>query len=127
MTELVFENVFTPMEPAEIVALLSSLVFQQKNTSTPRLTPQLEEGAETMKKAAAFVARTQVNPPVIARAPHADHSSPCSHWRWSRSSVGWTHRWKSMCETSASVWSRSSTNGHAGPRLQRLQVRASEP
>jgi len=75
ITELVFENVFTPMEPAEIVALLSSLVFQQKNTTTPRLTPRLEAGVETMKQAAAFVARTQVCACTRLRA----HALACMH------------------------------------------------
>lgn len=30
LTELVFDNVFTPLQPCEIVALLSCVVFQQR-------------------------------------------------------------------------------------------------
>ena len=41
ITELVFHNVLTELQPAEIAALLSCLVFQQKNASSPQLTPVL--------------------------------------------------------------------------------------
>lgn len=43
ITELVFHNVLTELQPAEIAALLSCLVFQQKNASEPHLTPVLEK------------------------------------------------------------------------------------
>ena len=43
ITELVFHNVLTELEPAEIAALLSCLVFQDKTTSEPQLTPVLEK------------------------------------------------------------------------------------
>jgi superfamily II RNA helicase len=43
ITELVFHNVLTELEPAEIAALLSCLVFQQKNASEPTMTPVLEK------------------------------------------------------------------------------------
>lgn len=43
ITELVFHNVLTELQPAEIAALLSCLVFQQKNASEPLMTPVLEK------------------------------------------------------------------------------------
>ena len=45
-TELVFNNILTHLEPAEIVALLSCFVFEQKNKEkVPRgLTPKLMVG-----------------------------------------------------------------------------------
>lgn len=43
ITELVFENVFSEREPAEIAALLACMVFQEKRCSEPKLTPVLAE------------------------------------------------------------------------------------
>jgi antiviral helicase SKI2 len=48
LTELVLENVLSEYEPEEIVALLSSFVFQEKTESTPNITPSLERGIETI-------------------------------------------------------------------------------
>lgn len=42
ITELVLCNTFTDLEPDEIPALLSSLVFQAKTDIKPKLTPSLE-------------------------------------------------------------------------------------
>jgi antiviral helicase SKI2 len=41
-TELVFENALTELDPAEIVALLSCMVFQEKRCVEPKLTPTLQ-------------------------------------------------------------------------------------
>ncbi|TNY19936.1 translation repressor [Rhodotorula diobovata] len=46
LTELILDNVFADFEPAEMVALLSGFVFQEKSDSEPLLTPKLEEGKE---------------------------------------------------------------------------------
>lgn len=43
LTELILDNVFADYEPAEVVALLSGFVFQEKSESEPLLTPKLEE------------------------------------------------------------------------------------
>ena len=43
ITELVFHNVLTELEPTEIAALLSCLVFQNNTTSEPQMTPVLEK------------------------------------------------------------------------------------
>lgn len=50
LTELVLENVLAEYEPEEIVALLSSFVFQEKTESTPNITPALERGQNTIIK-----------------------------------------------------------------------------
>jgi antiviral helicase SKI2 len=44
LTELVLENVLADYEPEEIVALLSSFVFQEKSDVDPTLTANLERG-----------------------------------------------------------------------------------
>ena len=44
LTELVLENVLADYEPEEIVALLSSFVFQEKTDVEPTLTANLERG-----------------------------------------------------------------------------------
>ncbi|KAK5713375.1 Antiviral helicase ski2 [Elasticomyces elasticus] len=50
LTELVLENVLAEYEPEEIVALLSSFVFQEKTDSTPNMTPALERGQAMIVK-----------------------------------------------------------------------------
>ena len=37
-TELIFENVLTPLSPAEIVAVMSCLIFEEKDENEPTLT-----------------------------------------------------------------------------------------
>lgn len=41
VTELIFENVLTRLEPEEIVSLLSCLIFQEKNSDPPVLSDRL--------------------------------------------------------------------------------------
>ena len=60
LTELVFNNSLTPLRPAEIVALLSATVFQQRRCSEPTLTPTLQTGMDVMKATAASIAEVQV-------------------------------------------------------------------
>lgn len=43
ITELVMRNILTDLQPAEIAALLSSLVFQAKSDVTPKLTETLQK------------------------------------------------------------------------------------
>lgn len=47
-TELLFSNCFADYEPAEIVALLSCMVFQEKHASPPKLDGRLLAGQERM-------------------------------------------------------------------------------
>lgn len=41
ITELILKNVLTVLQPAEIAALLSALIFQQRTDSEPMLTSNL--------------------------------------------------------------------------------------
>ncbi|KAH8550493.1 NUC185 domain-containing protein [Umbelopsis sp. PMI_123] len=59
LTELILDNVFAEYEPAEIVALLSSFVFQEKNASEATLTPRLQKGKDTIIKFAEQIAEKQ--------------------------------------------------------------------
>jgi len=59
ITELVLDNVLTDRPPAEIAALLSCMVFQQKNCSEPELTERLKEGVERVKEAALVIGQMQ--------------------------------------------------------------------
>lgn len=44
LTELILDNVLAAYEPAEIVALLSAFVFQEKTDTVPNLTQNLDRG-----------------------------------------------------------------------------------
>ncbi|KAJ3253011.1 hypothetical protein HK103_001021 [Boothiomyces macroporosus] len=59
LTELILDNFLSDYEPAEIVALLSCFVFQEKSDSEPVLTPNLEKGVEDIKKLAIKIAQIQ--------------------------------------------------------------------
>ncbi|KAI8587624.1 antiviral helicase [Geranomyces variabilis] len=59
LTELILENVLADYEPAEMVALLSCFVFQEKTQSTPVLTPRLEKGVKAIVAIAERVADVQ--------------------------------------------------------------------
>ncbi|KAN0089271.1 antiviral helicase [Hyaloscypha variabilis] len=48
LTELILDNVLAAYEPAEIVALLSAFVFQEKTDMVPNLTGNLEKGMKTI-------------------------------------------------------------------------------
>lgn len=48
LTELILDNVLADYEPAEIAALLSAFVFQEKTESVPTLTGNLERGIKTI-------------------------------------------------------------------------------
>ncbi|KAJ1324268.1 antiviral helicase SKI2 [Microdochium nivale] len=48
LTELILDNVLADYEPAEIAALLSVFVFQEKTDTVPNLTGSLERGMKTI-------------------------------------------------------------------------------
>ncbi|GAO13579.1 hypothetical protein UVI_02015480 [Ustilaginoidea virens] len=48
LTELILDNVLAQFEPAEIAALLSAFVFQEKTLVEPTLTGNLEHGRDTI-------------------------------------------------------------------------------
>lgn len=43
VTELIFENIMDGMHYTEIAALLSCVVFEQKNCSEPNIAPNLQK------------------------------------------------------------------------------------
>lgn len=59
ITELVLENVLTERPPAEIAALLSCMVFQQKNCSAPELNERLQSGIDKIKECAKTIGQCQ--------------------------------------------------------------------
>lgn len=48
LTELILDNVLADYEPAEIAALLSAFVFQEKSDMVPNLSSNLERGRNTI-------------------------------------------------------------------------------
>lgn len=61
ITELVFRNILSPLEPTEIAALLSCMVFQEKRCNEPKLTDSLKEGVEKIKGIAEEIGEIQYN------------------------------------------------------------------
>eukprot|EP01105_Mastigella_eilhardi_P015871 TRINITY_DN3632_c0_g1_i2.p1 TRINITY_DN3632_c0_g1~~TRINITY_DN3632_c0_g1_i2.p1 ORF type:complete len:879 (-),score=193.80 TRINITY_DN3632_c0_g1_i2:52-2688(-) len=60
-TELIFDNVITELDPTEMVALLSVLVFQEKNTDSTNFDfpPRLQPIADALVNTAVAVAKAQ--------------------------------------------------------------------
>lgn len=58
-TELVFDNTFASLEPAEMVSVLSVLVFQQKSETAPVLPERLTEAREHLTQHANRIASLQ--------------------------------------------------------------------
>lgn len=65
LTELILENVLADYTPEEIVALLSSFVFQEKTDVTSTLTPALDRGVATIVQIAEKVNHYQIVHQVI--------------------------------------------------------------
>ncbi|KAK4456392.1 NUC185 domain-containing protein [Cladorrhinum samala] len=65
LTELILENVLADYEPAEIAALLSAFVFQEKTDSEPKLTTNLERGMKKIVELSEKVNEVQVRHQVI--------------------------------------------------------------
>jgi len=59
LTELILDNVLAEYEPAEIAALLSAFVFQEKTESVPKLHAKLEKGMKTITDIAEHVNKVQ--------------------------------------------------------------------
>jgi antiviral helicase SKI2 len=65
LTELILENVLADYEPEEIVALLSSFVFQEKTEIEPTLTTNLERGKNKIVEISEHVNQVQTVHQVI--------------------------------------------------------------
>ncbi|EXJ82553.1 hypothetical protein A1O3_06366 [Capronia epimyces CBS 606.96] len=72
LTELVLENVLASFEPEEIVALLSSFVFQEKTDSEPQLSENLKRGKEAIIEIAERVNHYQILHQVILSSDDAN-------------------------------------------------------
>jgi antiviral helicase SKI2 len=59
LTELILENTLASYEPAEVVALLSCFVFQEKTDNEPSISPKLEEGRDAILAIEERVGRVQ--------------------------------------------------------------------
>ncbi|XP_019620739.1 PREDICTED: helicase SKI2W-like [Branchiostoma belcheri] len=59
ITELVFENVLTDLQPQEIAALLSCIVFQERRCVEPTLTETLQKGKDAIIAMATRLAELQ--------------------------------------------------------------------
>ncbi|XP_055521956.1 LOW QUALITY PROTEIN: SKI2 subunit of superkiller complex protein-like [Leucoraja erinacea] len=59
VTEMVLENVLTELQPEEIVALLSCMVFPQKSQLQPQLSATLQQGVERIRAVAERVTALQ--------------------------------------------------------------------
>lgn len=60
LTELIFENALVDLEPAEIVALLSTMIFHGKSQAEPVLTDRLQDALESLKKVAMSLGNLQL-------------------------------------------------------------------
>ncbi|XP_062218251.1 DExH-box ATP-dependent RNA helicase DExH11 isoform X2 [Phragmites australis] len=58
-TECLFENQLDDLEPEEAVAIMSALVFQQRNASEPSLTPKLAEAKKRLYDTAIRLGKLQ--------------------------------------------------------------------
>jgi antiviral helicase SKI2 len=68
LTELILDNVLADFEPAEIAALLSAFVFQEKTDSAPTLTATLEKGKDAIVRISEKVNNVQTLHQVILSA-----------------------------------------------------------
>ncbi|KAH9065893.1 antiviral helicase [Lactarius vividus] len=59
LTELILENTLAAYEPEEVVALLSSFVFQEKTAVEPVFPPRLEDGRDALQAILDRVAQVQ--------------------------------------------------------------------
>jgi len=66
LTELILDNTLAAYEPEEVVALLSSFVFQEKTEVQPLLTPRLEDGRDALGAIMERVSEIQVRHQVVA-------------------------------------------------------------
>ena len=72
LTELILDNVLAEYEPAEVAALLSAFVFQEKTESEPTLTVKLTKGIKTITSIAENVNKVQEVHQVIQTSEEAN-------------------------------------------------------
>lgn len=72
LTELILENVLADFEPEEIVALLSSFVFQEKTDNEPTLTSALERGRDKIIAISERVTDMQIKYQVVQQSDESN-------------------------------------------------------
>ena len=58
-TEMIFNNILEPLDPAETVAILSALICQDKSKDEPKLSPQMNIAKEQIENLYATLKITQ--------------------------------------------------------------------
>ncbi|KAI9444948.1 antiviral helicase [Lactarius indigo] len=81
LTELILENTLAAYEPEEVVALLSSFVFQEKTAVEPVFPPRLEDGRDALQTILDRVAQVQDWHKVVS-----DEHRPV--YEWAKGMVG---------------------------------------
>jgi len=61
ISELIFDNAFLSLEPAEIVSVLSTMIFQEKDANAPSLTPRLEDAKQSLIDVAMRIFRLEAD------------------------------------------------------------------
>ena len=100
LTELVLENALAAYEPEEVVALLSSFVFQEKTEVQPIFPPRLEEGREALVTISDRVAEVQARHSVAADEHRwtLNFGLMEAVYEWAKGMVGNCHRlWLNDC------------------------------
>lgn len=72
LTELILENAFADFEPEEIVALLSSFIFQEKTDSVPTLTSSLEKGRDMIIAISERITDVQIKYQVLQQSDESN-------------------------------------------------------
>lgn len=106
LTEVILDNVLGGYEPEEVVALLSSFIFQEKTDSEPFLTPRLEEVRNSFSLCLSIVEHTQSH-----RAETRSSQSPNASLRSRPRTEPTLQTMLVPIPSSNSVSLRSSTNG----------------
>ncbi|POS85673.1 antiviral helicase [Erysiphe pulchra] len=80
LTELILDNVLAAYEPAEIVAVLSAFVFQEKTQMQPNISANLEKGKRTIIEIAEKVNECQIYHQVILSSDDSSEVFPKSRF-----------------------------------------------
>ena len=78
VTELIFENILTRLENEEIVALLSCLIFQEKNADEPQLPDRLLQAKATLDTVALRLGQLQLQCGMDI-VPEGEHDNTSRH------------------------------------------------
>jgi len=100
LTEIVLDNTLGAYEPEEVVALLSSFVFQEKTEVEPVFPPKLEDGRDALLAISERVAAVQDRHKVTADEHRwtLNFGLMETVYEWAKGMVGICHcRWLNDC------------------------------